>query len=242
VGLLPVNFLGDVPKGKPAAGPAFWRWSEFEPWLLEGLAPPAGFGVAALDHERRFHVAIDPQTGTAEDGKLFVSDGLRFWRPGVAGRLGLGFATGDGLSPRQGAVRLGGEGRISYLHQGGGGFPACPTTLLAALERSRSARVLLSTPGIFDGGAMPVARTIYGAKLIATLVDRPEVTSGWDHAKAEPKPSRRMAPAGSVYWVDLAGVGDVGAWLASAWGRPVREQTVQDRRDGFGIALVGVGQ
>jgi CRISPR-associated protein Cmr3 len=245
--LAALAFAGTPPKGKPSPGPAFWSWSDLETWLTEGRAPSRRFGVAALAHERRFHVGIDADTGTASDGKLFVSDGLRFWSVRPAGsddvgrRLALGFATSDGLALKEGAVKLGGEGRVSYLRKGGGGLPACPASLLAGLERTRKARVLLATPAIFDNGALPKGGTLFGAKVLAMRVDRPEVTSGWDHAKDEPKPSRRMAPAGSVYWLDLSGTSDVKQWLAAAWGRPVQEQAEQDQRDGFGLALVGVG-
>jgi len=242
-GMQPVMFVGEVPAGKATAGPAFWRWRELEPWLLQGRAPPPNFGIAALEHERRFHVAIDPQTGTAADGKLFASDGLRFWNLTPTSlenqRLALGFSTGEALSLRADAVKLGGEGRISYLRDGGRAFPSCPAALLDTLARTRRGRVVLATPGIFDNGSVPRTATIFGATILATRVDRPAVISGWDHASDQPKPSRRMAPAGSVYWVDLSGIPDMGAWLSSAWGRPVQEQADQDRRDGFGLALVG---
>ena len=31
---------------------------------------------------------------------------------------------------------------------------------------------------------------------------RAEVVSGWDLALAQPKPAERVAPSGSVYWLD----------------------------------------
>jgi CRISPR-associated protein Cmr3 len=40
------------------------------------------------------------------------------------------------------------------------------------------------------------------ARLAAAAVPRAQVVSGWDLAARKPKPSVRVAPAGSVYWLD----------------------------------------
>ena len=39
-------------------------------------------------------------------------------------------------------------------------------------------------------------------KLVCAAVPRFEAISGWDLARREPKPAQRVAPAGSVYWLD----------------------------------------
>jgi CRISPR-associated protein Cmr3 len=85
--------------------------------------------------------------------------------------------------------------------------------------------------------------TRFGIKpvLVAACVPRPETISGWDFAKRQPKRTRRVVRAGSVYWLDLEGGPDDRV----RWAEEVMMSNVsdapQDRRDGFGLAAVGVG-
>ena len=39
-------------------------------------------------------------------------------------------------------------------------------------------------------------------QLVAAAVPRAEVVSGWDLAQKQPKPAQRVAPTGSVYWIE----------------------------------------
>lgn len=236
--LTPLGFSCPPPRGKSSTCGAFWAWPAIERWLVSGEAPKPEEVLEPLPHERRFHVSLDPETGTAAEGKLFVSDGLRFWGNR---RLGLAFLASDGLALEPGPVKLGGEGRVSWLRRGEGGLPPFPEALVSRLESAKRARVVLVTPALFDGGALPRKKSLFGAPIVAARVDRPEVISGWDVAKGQPKPSRRMAGAGSVYWVSLEAVSSVRAWLEGAWSQPIPEQMEQDQRDGFGLAIVGVG-
>ena len=75
----------------------------------------------------------------------------------------------------------------------------------------------------------------------AAAVGRPLIVSGWDMLAKKPKPSRRLAPAGSVYFVDLSGVDDIEAWVRGRWMKVLPEQPNQQSRcDGYGLAVVGV--
>jgi len=76
-------------------------------------------------------------------------------------------------------------------------------------------------------------------------VARAQAISGWDMAHrnpngryGRPKPTRHLAPAGSVYFVRFEEDADIGAWLDATWMQPVSD-TEQDRRDGFGLAAIG---
>jgi len=101
---------------------------------------------------------------------------------------------------------------------------------------------VLLTPGLFKEGAFPVA--VLGARVVAGVVPRPETITGFDLSLGEdgrargPKPTRRAVAAGSVFWVDLSGV-DVAEWLGKVWWHAISDEE-QDRRDGFGLAVVGV--
>jgi CRISPR-associated protein Cmr3 len=71
-------------------------------------------------------------------------------------------------------------------------------------------------------------------------VPRPETISGWDFETRRPKASRRLVSAGSVYWLELHGEPDARVgWAREVWMQNVSDED-QDKRDGFGLAVVGV--
>jgi CRISPR-associated protein Cmr3 len=230
---------GGIPKAKPAkSAPAFWSSAEVQTWL--GAEPPPASTLAPAEvrgpllHEPRVHVAIDPETGTAKEGKLFQSDGLRFTERSDNGKWSrLALVVGcDHRELSSGFLPLGGERRVSALRPLTGSGPGWPAPKVLGCR----ARVMLLTPACFAEGAVP--RQIGGARVIAAAVGRPQTISGWDMAAGGPKPARRLVPAGSVYWVDLSGL------IPSDWCAAVHFQSVcsdkQDNLDGFGLAAVGV--
>ena len=76
--------------------------------------------------------------------------------------------------------------------------------------RARRCRIVLTSPGIFTNGwRLPGVDTdgrfnLHGVRgrLVCATVPRFETISGWDLALRQPKPALRVAPAGSVYWLD----------------------------------------
>jgi CRISPR-associated protein Cmr3 len=98
--------------------------------------------------------------------------------------------------------------------------------------------VLLLTPALFDEGAVP--ERIHGARVLAAAVGRPLTFSGWnlEKGKVGPKPSRRAAASGSVYWVELDPGADPAAWIRGVHLHTINSNP-QDDRDGFGLAVVG---
>ncbi len=239
--------LTDLPREKPVAGPAFWRWGELEKWLTapaeQDQVPELGAG--ALDKEVRVHVAIDPESQTAVEGLLYSTEEVRFvQRAGAAAfpprRFAIGFHCPDERL-RAGAVCLGGERRISFLTLGPEAFPDVPSEITKG--NGRQFRVVLLTPAIFREGAIP--KEMLGARVFAAATGRPQVISGWDWETGPDgkqkgsKATRRMVPAGSVYWVTIPDGGNAVEWIQKVWFNPISTEE-QDRRDGFGIAVVGV--
>jgi CRISPR-associated protein Cmr3 len=57
----------------------------------------------------------------------------------------------------------------------------------------------------------------------------------------EPKPTRRMAASGSVYFVELKCDNDAALreWIGKTWLHSISDRP-EDRRDGFGLAALGV--
>jgi CRISPR-associated protein Cmr3 len=192
-------------RAKPVGG----RWLTQRGWAayLEGKTPPADQFVttgALWQLDSRVGVGLDAETRRAADGKLFTVQAVAF-RPGV------GFlASVQGAQPPQaGLLRLGGDGRGAVLDIAKAYQPFQPDW--AALARARRCRLVLTTPGLFaQGWALPgfdeVTRRVelpgLSARLVCATVPRAETVSGWDLVLRQPKPAQRVAPAGSVYWLD----------------------------------------
>lgn len=195
--------LAQPDRSKAASG--FWLdqigWADY----LAGRTPAPSQLVRstalwALDH--RVGVGLDAATGRAADGRLFSAQAVAF-RPGVGFLVSVAGAEPvvDGL------LRLGGDGRSAAVSVAA--HPAVGADL-AAIARARRARIVLTTPGLFDDGwCLPgvdaqqrVQWPGLSARLVCAAVPRADIVSGWDLARRCPKPAERAAPAGSVYWLD----------------------------------------
>ena len=245
--------------------PRAWNWTQWSEWLAGATGVtlrPAG-EVPALLTEERTHVSIDASSGTAADRLLFQTSALNFtWAParpgpGVAGneapppdlsaapwkQLGLLLWTDLDLPVLPGLTRMGGEGRLVTVTESGAARPACPEAVLEQVARTGGVRVYLLTPAVFAGGWLPGSLLEDTPELRVTLraaaTDRPLVLSGWDYARGGAKPTRRLVPAGSVYYLQLDGDEAARrAWVESHWFVSVSDDP-QDQRDGFGLAVLG---
>ncbi|MBZ0102126.1 MAG: type III-B CRISPR module-associated protein Cmr3 [Thermoanaerobaculia bacterium] len=234
-GLAPVG-LAVADPSKPQPMRALWRWSELERWLSDPDAPGEIRGVAAPPIETRLHVAIDPATGRALDGALFSTAGRRMVTE--EGAIGLGLQTSATI--QAGVAPAGGERRLVHWRQASKSLPSAPETVLRSAEDG-AVRILLATPAILQLGWCP--KRLFdappGSVLIAASVGRAEVVSGWDLATNKGRPSRRCAPAGSVYFLRLGGDTTARrAWAEKAWLEP-RADSDTDRLDGYGSVLLG---
>lgn len=233
--LAPVGLaVADPSKPKPMK--ALWRWSEMERWLSSPDGPGAIRGVAEPPIETRTHVAIDPATGRALDGALFSTAGRRMVTK--EGSIGLGLRTSATI--HAGAAPAGGERRMVHWRQARKPLPSAPETVLKSAEDG-AVRVLLATPAIFQHGWRPerMFDAPPGSALVAASVGRPEVVSGWDLATNKARPTRRCAPAGSVFFLRLGGDAAARrAWAEAAWLQS-RADADTDRLDGYSSVLLG---
>lgn len=238
--LAPVGLAAADPS-KPKPMNPLWRWSELGAWLTGALPSVTPLGIPEPPLEHRTHVSIDPTTGRAEDGMLFALAGRRYVvdLKGTRSSIGIGLRTTAKVS--DGVAAAGGERRmVRWRRSAGAELPAAPPAVLAS-AREGALRVVLATPAIFTDGWRP--KVLFdapaGSKLIAATVGRPEVVSGWDLAARRARPTRRCAPAGSVYFLHLGGAAaDREAWARNAWLAP-RSDLPADRTDGFGAVLLG---
>ncbi len=222
-------------------------------------------GIAGLPREHRTHVKIG-EGFTAEDGMLFETVGLRMIAPsevpGTRGKLrakplALSFgveipADVTGLALRRGVGPFAGERRLVRWSEGGPTWPdTLPDKLVESLSNpgpSARVRLLLLTPAIFKAGSQPgtaigqmcESRDAVKVSLVASIVPRPETISGWDFAQDKPKGTTRVVPAGSVYWLEVAGTVEARlAWARTVWMKNVSDEA-KHRNDGYGLAVLGV--
>ncbi len=227
--------LPQAERSKPASG--FWLtqagWADY----LAGRTPNAQQLVKTsalwgLDH--RVGVGLDAERRRAADGQLFSVQAVAF-HPGI----GFLASVSGAEPPMDGVLRLGGDGRGAAVrvarHQA-----AMPD--LAAMAKARRARLVLTTPGLFsEGWRLPGVGTDQritwpglSARLVCATVPRADVISGWNLAERQPKPAERVAPTGSVYWLDdldatpeaLGKLAEQGLWFADA-------NNAQRRAEGF---------
>lgn len=257
-GLKLVGTVANEP-GKPhPKAPTFWQLKKFKAWLLEPKTYDdvqlEEMGIPGLVRESRMHVSIADDTQTAEDGALFQTAGLEFTilpqGPEAApplladgARLSLAIQTDAALSPGLGF--LGGERRIARWSPLDGGFPPCPEDVRKKIKTDNHCRLILLTSALFNDGYMPgwIKGCASGVtvSIEAAAVNRYQTVSGWDYDKRLPKPTRRLAPAGSVYFLKLNSDADgaTDRFINAVWMHNISDDP-QDRLDGFGLAVLGV--
>lgn len=222
---------------KPIPGPRYWSWDAIHRWAQGGSAPdPLGPEVlTGLPEEERTHVALK-ETRVHEDGQLFATMQRRYVSAdGDAMRVfSIGFGVGDDRDLAPGLVAFGGERRVATLARTEGSLPPFDAS---RFKDARRLKVLLLTPGIFTEGAVPTkfATPDGDPSVVAAIVARPEVVSGWDFERRRPKPTRRVVSSGAIYWIDVTGL-DAAKVARHLWFRPVSSST-RDRADGYGLAV-----
>lgn len=250
-GLHPVGLVKPDPRKPYKKAPRFWTWDEFANWLIqppdaEEVVTPADWGRNGPGKEWRVHVKMDPTTFTGEEGGLFATSGLEFWERPSGERIQLADVKRlvlavdvreiKPLTIDAGVAPLGGERRLMSWRQSTDALPTIPQGLVKAIENNDGhCRLILLTPAYFDAGWRPDFGD--GAELSATAVSNPVVVSGWDFEKRSPKPTRRLAPAGSVYFVKITS--DVKQWVEKRWLHPLGDDDELNRA-GFGLTAVGV--
>jgi CRISPR-associated protein Cmr3 len=250
-GLVPVCSIIPCQRKPFGNAPRYWKWERFEKWLIKPVCEEVD--LSELGHngpasEIRTHVKVQAWTWTAAEGALFQTRGLEFALRdktrslSAAGRLALGVAT-DATGVTAGLAPLGGERRLVNWHKSSATLPECPAPLRNTINNTGACRVVLLTPAHFREGSRPQwlldPREGIRVELKAMATTRPQVVSGWDFEKNKPKPTRRLVPAGAVFFLNLDGSsGARNQWIDAMWMRCVSDDE-QDRRDGFGLAVLG---
>ena len=246
--------LAEPRRSKPVSG----LWLAAEGWrqYLDGRKVDHVHLVPSNDLWRldtRIGIALDPLKRRASDGALFTSQGIVFRKrehdrndgapdTGVGWNVGFLAGVSGAALPEALTLRFGGDGRAAEATRIDVHSPETDYDGIAAAHRCR---LILTTPGLFQGGWKPTGVTgdgrdlhfdLHGvrARVVCAAVPRSQVVSGFDLAKRRPKPAQRVAPAGSVYWLDeldatpdaLRNLAAHGLWLD-------RGENVTRRAEGF---------
>lgn len=226
--------LAQSTRGKPASG---W-WLTQAGWrkYLRGQTPDPADCVrtgSLWQFDERVGVGLSPETRSAADGRLFTTRA-------IAMQKGVGLVAAiSGLAgaqpPESGLLRLGGDGRAACIQRIDPAYIDWPLPDWDAISKQNRCRLVLTSPGLFTQGWLPNGFTEQGdgiwrfnlhgvqGRLAAAAVARNETISGWDLARWQPKPAQRVAPTGSVYWLDelkaspdaLRQLAERGLWSAS---------------------------
>jgi CRISPR-associated protein Cmr3 len=232
-------------KGKPNSEVRFWNWKRFEVWLIEAKADKVTneqLGISGLISDQRTHVKIDYERKSNIDGGLFQTRGLEFTTKDRK-RLALALQLSDSKGLDEGLFPLGGERRVVRWSKKVCEFPKCPQAVIDGIKKSGHCRLILMTPAYFEKGFLP--KNI-NAEVKAVAVNRSQVISGWDFKgrfdKQKnrfvpcPKPTRRLTPAGTVYFLEIKG--DVDEFINKTWFENIGDCD-QTKLDGFGLAVLG---
>lgn len=250
-------------KLKPIAGPPWWSSERLVQWLTQAPLTPLSPEERALlspSFQQRMHVTIERETQTADEGKLFSTTNmeplLRHEQTGLIYEWAIGLRaalpqelSGLGL----GAARLsaGGKRKMASTQPLAPQSFALPQALVKAFETQapKGLRLMLATPAHFERGWCPDGISwdtskaqwrgeLFGHEVIlrAAIVDRPSHVSGWDVARWRPKPTLRLAPAGSVYFFERA---DGQPWSAAHIQDMWLAQLGQSTKDGYGVVVPG---
>jgi CRISPR-associated protein Cmr3 len=216
------------------------------------------FGEKAI----RFHAQIDSGSGTAQEGMLFATEGIDFNLKSSRSRVTLAARVEGGYVEEKGIELnhlhpMGGERRLvhwSTSKEKREQFEKLwqpPGNVIDAFQDAKRIRAVLATPAIFNKGWKPewindslegeLPETKLKIKLIAACVDRWRPVSGWslEDGIIGPKPIYRMVPAGSVYFFEITGGGNISDEIKKIWLKSVSDKP-HHRKDGFGLALWGV--
>ncbi len=205
--------LPEKSRGKPQFG--YWLnragWANYLAGQPINVAKDLVKSSALWAMETRVGVGLDAASRRAADGALFSTQvvSLNKAEHGTKADHTVGFlaeSVGAKFPDGQFGLRLGGDGRAAIAHAV---KPKLPAPDYQQIADAGCCRLVLASPGIFEHGWLPtgvsgdIEFSLHGVRgrLHCAAVPRAETVSGFDIAKRMPKPARRAAPTGSVYWL-----------------------------------------
>lgn len=237
--------------------PLYWSWGLVQAWLLN----PDGEldltkAIRGPKSETRTHVSIDSTSQTALSGALFQTSGMEFTKKHKDEKLSqakqLALAIETSATFDDGVDSLGGERRAIHWESSDEPLAECDKEIkekiIKQIVNQKHCRLILVTPAYFENGYLPEKlKKTYNLEIEAVALPRYQTISGWDYSvldengkmKGAPKPTRRLVPAGSVYFIKFKDESKIENFIKDIWLNSICEKDSQEARDGFGIALLG---
>lgn len=201
-----------------------------------------------LVSEPKIGIGRDNATRTAQDQMLYCAEMQR-----LEGKMGKGrklslFIEYEGIRlPKQGILRLGGEGRAAAYAPSNAHLPAKPT-----LTGNRF-KLYLASPAIFENGWRPAwlepkkrnSQTVFegtyrnlSLRLVTAIIGKPLFAGGFSVEHGRPKPMQKAVPTGSVYVFELRNGSTLHEAIDAFHGTRIADSS-EDQDRGFGLTFVG---
>jgi len=206
---------------------AFVSEEDLMSYLEKGVSVRTEKADALYVSEVRLGIQTDSRRRSTVEGMLYE---VEFIRPQAGTGLYLEM---DGYPdfPKEGLLRAGGEGRALH-YKTLRDSQISPIRWGYSEELPRFFKVYFATPAYFSQGWKPDSWTKFftrEVRLEAVALSRYQVLGGFDYWNHKQKPSRRLVPAGSVYYFSHSG------------GARLRQDLVQQAITEWG-AEIGFGQ
>lgn len=252
---------------KPLRPHRWWRETEFAAWLkgeYDVRLPRAhrvGFAPETRDET---HVGIDGVTLASRDGILYSQTILEtLCRDGAEWLYALKLTLPENAA-LTGPATIGGDRRLGAFERLEADLFRPSEGLEEAFDRKRphGVRLVAVSPLHFRNGSLPdgfaaddrgvlrgrlAYQDLAGQRdespelvLRAAYVDRPEHLSGWNMELRAPRPTRRLCPAGSVYFFERADGGAFDGALARRLWLAAVGMSGDNDGDGLGLVVPGV--
>ncbi|MFZ5996175.1 MAG: type III-B CRISPR module-associated protein Cmr3 [Nitrospirota bacterium] len=220
------------------AAAGFLSSSEMWEYLI-GNIPKSTDADKIFKTEERTGIGKSRTTRSVETGRLYSVEYFR-----LNGNCGFAVEVGNTkLLPESGMLRLGGDNRSArYSTVSWNDIQGEP--IKKKILETKRFKLILTTHAIFTNGWMPGGiddKTMEGSingiavRLISACIGKPIGIGGFDMAKGMPKPMKKAAPAGSVYYFELKD-SNVDNLFGKLWLKSISDEKSQE---GFGITLIG---
>lgn len=196
-----------------------------------------------LMREPKTGQSINDETGTVNEGMLYSAAHLRLIDRASFAVEVCGVGKSDFSSPTH---RIGGDGRPVTIEAADSTESLFPPDagVLAAIKSDKRFFVCLATPAVLDKGWTRDWTTVFhGATLVGAAVGKPDHISGWMRsgkgAEGGPRPMKRLAPAGSVYFFKADGLNEETIERFYEQYHFNESLSCEYTDAGFGVALMG---
>jgi len=261
-------------KNKPARNmPFFCHATFFEQYLKGELNeevpyPFEQIGIASPISDTRFHNALDENTLTTKQGKLFCDTGFYLKAPtkpnlpgGMASHLcdlSIHFDINmTELIDKENMAELtsnraylGGERKQVWLNKSQSDF----FPILDIFDQKSCLKVILTTQGDFGGWCpdwlMPdltkrdiafvnIPNTQYKVRLRTANIKGWDAISGWNYVTKRPKATRKLVKAGTVYLLEIQNPDESSEIAAHLWGNTLCAPDSATAKNGYGQCVIG---